>query len=154
MKKLLLLAVPALMIAAVSCTKDQQEEVKKPAQQSWFLNSNTYPITSMITNDTFNRVTCTDHKSGAVVFYFYKLPKQDGVYTIRAKADEQDEISLYAVDSATKVVYASMEDDGHDKEQYARVSINGGRISIAFEDVWLKDMYSPNMAKVAVNFSQ
>lgn len=156
MKKLLLIAVPSLLLIAGACTKNYEEKVKQPDKNSWFVNDRTFSAPGF-TYDTTNLLKSNTNASskGAIYIKFSKKPKADGDYIVRSKADEIEELAIVVYDSTNKRVYVSMDDDGMQikKDQHARVTVNGGTVSVSFTDVWLKDTKSVEQAKVSANLN-
>lgn len=161
MKKSILFAMPLLLLIN-ACTKTDDDTVKSPDKNSWFLNTKTLTATivkavpkyAVAPNDTVGFVGAQSGSAGIITFQFKKLPTEDGVYTLRSVADELGEVSVLATDSVSQKYYISTDQDANSKDQTINVTVNGSQIGIIFNNIWLRNNANVyEWAKTSANIS-
>jgi hypothetical protein len=153
MKKIHFLIVAAFAIILASCSKEYPVPVFTPEKNTWLVNVDTFGPANFVYYDTAGLMYGGIVGKGSVTVKFSSKPKADGAYTFREKADEPFEVSIIVMDSVKKVSWQSTDDDGLPlkEEQTAKVTVNGNRIGIAFNNKWLKRTDIVDKAKVSLN---
>lgn len=153
MKKSTLLLLAILSIIIASCSKEYEAPVFTPEANTWIINTDTFGPANFVYKDTFNQIYGGIKGKGSITISFVQKPKSDGEYAFRVKADETNELSILVVDSVNNIQYQSTDNDGLElkKEQFAKVLVNGSRIGVSFNNMWLKRTDNVDKAKVSIN---
>lgn len=153
MKKIHFLLLAAFAIIIASCSKEYPAPVFTPEKNTWLVNVDTFGPANFVYYDTAGLMYGGILGKASVTVKFSAKPKVDGEYTFREKADEPFEVSIMVIDSVNKTYWLSTDNDGLPlkEEQTAKVTVNGGRIGIAFNNKWLKRTDIVDRAKVSLN---
>lgn len=153
MKKIHFLIVVAIATIVASCSKEYPEPVFTPEKNTWLVNVDTFGPANFVYYDTAGLMYGGILGKASVTVKFSSKPKADGEYTFREKADEPFEVSILVRDSVNKISWLSTDNDGLPlkEEQKAKVTVNGNRIGIAFNNKWLKRTDIVDRAKVSLN---
>ena len=153
-KNSFLLVLIALFIIAMSaCKKEYKEPVYTPEKNKWIINTDTFGPSNFIYYDTANVLYGAVNGKCAVYIRFWAKPVYEGDYLFRNIANEPYEISITIIDSIRNYTYYSAETDSIalKDQQYAKVSVKNGKVSVSFNDKWLQRLNHVDQAKVSMN---
>ena len=155
MKKIHTLIVAALLFTIAACTKETAVPVYTPENNVWLVNSDTFGPAVFTYYDTANVIHGGLLGKASVTISFGFKPKFDGKYVFREKADEHDEVTVLIVDSINRRSWRTTDNDGRAKkeEQFADITVSGNNVGVKFNNLFLKNINNPDMARTSINIS-
>lgn len=101
------------------------------SEGTWAISDHVYNAATVKVQDTGNTITVTSLDSDGLIFYFKKLPTDNGNYNIVKTPVNDDDVKIIAVLQDTTKVYTTTGSDNKD----ARITFANGKITLKVPSV-------------------